>query len=336
MTGSRIAITGTGAAVGDIIRSNDDPVFTWVRQNPPPNHDIFDGLTFRRVLGPGQSVVSIAVAAATEALQQASVAVAEVDMLIGAATMGEYFAPSALAEVHAQLGLPGTCRVMALNCEYTPFIDGLKLANDMIATGTITTALVVSASAWTSHMDYHEAVCTAASDGAGAAVVTRTDDASRFALVDWENHTDTQYYGAFRMVPRPVSVPPFHTDSRTIYTDALMQLDPLRGGPAVADFGKPAPVAVVNTLLARNNLTAQDIALVPHQTSKSVGEYWRTNINPAVYISTLTDYADMVSASAAVNLATCAAQITQEHMVIMGIGMEMRATALLYRRTLAS
>ena len=333
MSDTRIAITGTGAAVGDIIRGNDDPVFEWVRQNPPPNHDIFDGLTFRRVLGPGQTVVSIAVAAATEALQNAHVAIDDVELLIGAATMGEYVAPSALAAVHAQLGLPGTCRVMALNCEYTPFIDGLKLANDMIAAGTITTALVVSASAWTSHMDYHEAVCTAASDGAGAAVVTRTTDASRFALVDWENHTDTSYYGAFRMTPRPVGVPPFHTDSRTIYTDALMQLDPTRGGDAVLHFGLPAPVVLVQKLLARNGITAQDIALVPHQTSKKVGDYWHENIAPAVYITTLTDYADMVSASAAVNLATCAAQITQDHLVIMGIGMEMRATALLFRRT---
>ncbi len=335
MTDTRIAITGTGAAVGDIIRGNDDPVFAWVRQNPPPNHDIFDGLTYRRVLGPGQTVVSIAVAAATQALQEAHVAIAEVDLLIGAATMGEYVAPSALGAVHAQLGLPCHCRVMALNTEYTPFIDGLKLANDLIAAGTITTALVVSASAWTSHMDYHEAVCTAASDGAGAAVVTRTDDATRFALVDWEHHTDTQYYGAFHMAPRPVSVPPFRTDSHTIYSAAMMQLDPVRGGMAVKQFGLPAPVAVVQQLLARNGITAQDVALVPHQTSKMVADYWRTHIDPAVYISTVTDYADMVSATAAVNLATCREQITQEYLVLLGIGIEMSVTALLYRRTAA-
>lgn len=330
--GTRIGITGTGAAVGDIVRGNDDPVFAWVTANPPPNHDIFDGLTYRRVLGPGQTVVSIAVAAATQALQQANVAPVAVDLLIGAATMGEYFAPSALASVHAQLGLPGTCRVMALNSEYTPFIDGLKIANDMIAAGTIGCALVVSASAWTAHMDYHEAVCVAASDGAGAAVVTRTTDASAFALVDWENETDTKYYGAFRMTPRPVTVPPHFDPAPTVFTTALMALDPVRGGPAVMNFGLPVPVAVVQRLLARNGIAADQIALVPHQTSKMVAEYWKTHIAPALYVTTLTDYADMVSAAAAVNLSTCASQITQQYLVIMGIGMEMRATALLYAR----
>ncbi len=329
----RIAITGTGAAVGDIIRTNDDPVFAYVIANPPPNHDIFAGLKDRRVLGPGQTVTSIAVAAAREALLDANIAAAEVDLLIGAATMGQYLAPSPLAEVHAQLGLPGNCRVLALNTEYTAFVDALKVANDMIAAGSVKCALVVSSSAWTSHMDYHEAVCVAASDGAGAAVVTRTTDATRFALVDWENQTDTSYYGAFRMTPRPVAVPPHFRASPTIFTAPMMALDPVRGGPAVKNFGLPVPVAVVNRLLARNSLTAQDIALVPHQTSQMVASYWQEHIAPAVYISTMEDYADMVSASAAVNLATCREQITQQHMVIMGIGMEMRATALLYSRT---
>lgn len=332
---ARIAITGVGSAVGDIVRGNDDPVFAYVTANPPPNHDIFAGLKNRRVLGPGQTVVSISVAAARSALSDANVAVADVDMLIGAATIGEYLAPSPLAEVHAQLGLPNTCRVLALNSEYTAYIDALKIANDMITAGSITCALVVSASAWTSHMDYHEAVCVAASDGAGAAVVSRTADTSCFALVDWENETDTSYYGAFRMTPRAVTVPPFFAASPTIFTTPLMALDPARGGPAVMHFGLPAPVAVVGRLLARNGLAGKDIALVPHQTSQMVATYWQTHIAPAIYISTIADFADMVSAGAAVNLATCRAQITQQHMVIMGIGMEMRATALLYSRTLA-
>ena len=331
--GTRIAIVGTGSAVGDVVRGNDDPVFAYVTANPPPNHNIFAGLTNRRVLGPGQTVTSIGVAAAREALSEAHIAAAEVDLLIGSATMGEYLAPSPLAAVHAQLGLPGTCRVMALNTEYAPFLDGLKIANDMITAGTITCAVVVSASAWTSHMDYHEAVCVAASDGAGAAVVTRSTDPTHFSLVDWENQTDTQYYGAFRMTPRPAAVPPFFTPSPTLFTAPLMALDPVRGGPAVMNFGLPVPVAVVQRLLTRNGLTAQDVALVAHQTSKLTEDYWRTHIAPAVYVSTLPDFADMVSATVAVNLATCRDQITPRHLVIMGIGMEMRATALLYTRT---
>lgn len=326
---------GTGLAVGDIVRGNEDPVFTWVTAHPPPNHDIFDGLTYRRVLGPGQTVVSIAVAAASQAMERANVSAADVDLVVGAATIGEYYAPSSLAAVHAQLGLPRTARVLALNSEYTPFIDGLKVANDMIAAGTSRCALVVSASAWTAHMDYHEAVCVAASDGAGAAVVTSTRDPKVFALLDWENETNTQLYGSFRMTPRPVAVPPHFVPSPMIFTTPLMALDPERGGPAVKNFGLPVPVAVVQRLLARHGVAAEQVALVPHQTSRMVADYWKKEIAPGLYVTTLKDYADMVSATAAVNLASSVAEITQRYLVIMGIGMEMRATALLYSRAIS-
>ncbi|MCO4098101.1 MAG: hypothetical protein HEQ38_01640 [Gemmatimonas sp.] len=155
-TGARIAITGTGAAVGDIVRGNDDPVFAYVIANPPPNRDIFDGLTYRRVLGPGQTVVSIAAGAALQAMERAGIDASQVDLLVGAATMGENFAPSALTQVHAYMQLPSTCRVLALNSEYSPFVDGLRVANDMVAAGSVKCALVVAACAWTQHMDYHQ------------------------------------------------------------------------------------------------------------------------------------------------------------------------------------
>jgi 3-oxoacyl-[acyl-carrier-protein] synthase-3 len=331
-TGARIAITGTGAAVGDIIRGNDDPAFAYVIANPPPNRDIFDGLTYRRVLGPGQTVVTISAGAALQAMERAGIDASQVDLLVGSATMGEYFAPSALTQVHAYLQLPASCRVLALNSEYSPYVDGLRVANDMVAAGSVKCALVVAACAWTHHMDYHQAVCVAASDGAGAAVVTRTDDASAFALVDWENVTDSSWFGAFRMAPRPLTVPPHYAPSDALYTKALMALDDVRGAEAVKGFGLPMPVTVVKRLLERRGLDPSQIALVSHQTSKLVEGYWKSNINPGTYISTLRDYADMVSATAAVNLATCADQITQDHMVILGIGMEMHATALLYSR----
>jgi len=134
------------------------------------------------------------------------------------------------------------------------------------------------------------------------------------------------------MAPRPLTVPPHYAPSDALYTKALMALDDVRGAEAVKGFGLPMPVTVVKRLLERRGLDPSQIALVSHQTSKLVEGYWRSNINPGTYISTLRDYADMVSATAAVNLATCADQITQDHMVILGIGMEMHATALLYSR----
>jgi 3-oxoacyl-[acyl-carrier-protein] synthase-3 len=327
----RIAIVGTGYALGDTIRGNDDPIFAYLRANPPPNRDLFEGLTYRRALAGGQSVVSISVQAAQQALDEAELQAGQIDMVLGTVSAGEYCAPSALAAVHAELGLPDSCRTMALNSEYTGFLDGLKLAHDLIENDTIGRALIVAGIDWTRHMDYHEAVCVAASDAAGAAVVGRAPDSSRFTLIDWDNQTDTRLYGALRMAPRPIAAPPTYADAQ-LFTTALMKLDDKTGADAVRNFGLPVPPQVVSRLLDKHGLSGKDIALVTHQTSKPVQDYWISKIQPACYITTLTELADMVSASIPVNLAKCYSQITKDYLVLLGIGMEMRATALLYGR----
>jgi 3-oxoacyl-[acyl-carrier-protein] synthase-3 len=329
----RIAILGRGYALGSEIRGNDDPIFQYLIANPPPDRDLFEGLKYRRALGDGQSSVTLAVEAAGAALDAAALSATDVDMILGSVSAGEYYAPSALAAVHAELKLPDRCRVIALNTAYTAFLDGLKLAHDLIGSGSIGSALVVDSVDWTLHMDYHEAVSAASSDAAGAAVVGRTTDTTCFALVDWDNETNSQLYGALRMAPRPVApVPPTYTGPQNLFTTPLMQLDVSRGAAAVRAFGFSVPPMVVNRLLARHGLTGQDITLVAHQTSGLIYTEWNTRIRPARYISTVTDLADMVSASVPVNLAKCYEEIETDHLILLGTGMEMHATALLYSR----
>lgn len=327
----RIGLVGAGHALGAIVRDNDDPVFAYLRANPPPDGDLFNGLKLRRVLNLGQNVVSIGIEAARAALDNAGVDATQVDMLLGCASLGEFDAPSALGAVHAALGLTGACRIMALNTQYTEFLDGVKLAHELIRAGSIERALVLASIDWTRHMDYREAVSVAASDAAGAVVVARTSDPSHFALVDWENHSDTKWYGALRMVPRSISLSPTDGDAR-VYTRPTFKLSEVNGAKAVKAFGLPVPPQVVDRLLRRHGIVSRDITLVTHQTSKLVQDYWVDAIKPGCHVSTLTELADMVSASIPVNFAIRRDHITTDHLVLLGIGMEMRATALLYSR----
>jgi 3-oxoacyl-[acyl-carrier-protein] synthase III len=89
---------------------------------------------------------------------------------------------------------------------------------------------------------------------------------------------------------------------------------------------------VVNRLLAKHGLSGRDITLVAHQTSGLIYGEWNTRIRPACFISTMTDLADMVSATVPVNLAKCYDQIKTDHLVLLGVGMEMHATVMLYGR----
>lgn len=334
----RVAMLGVGYAVPDLIRGNDDPVFDWLRTHQAPDRDIFSGLSQRRVLARPQDVVELMANAARRALDDADQQPQDVDLLFGSASVSRWDAPNGLAAVHAALGLSSRCRVIALDAEYTSFHDGMKLAHDLVSVGTARCALVASGCNWTHHVDYHEAVALAASDGAGAAVVGRTSDPAKFRLLDWENETRTEWLGAFRMAPRPLyaagDAMPRDTGlpDAGLYSVPLMKLDDVRGAEAVKQFGIPGAIAVVQRLLARHGLDAGDVALVPHQTSKFVQDAWAAGIQPGQYISTLAAFGDMVSASVPVNLAKCQPEITKNRLVLLGIGMEMRATALLYAR----
>ena len=328
----RVATLGVGYSVPDTIRDNDDPIFDWINSHKLPNSDIFTGLKHRRVLAKPEDVVDIMVQAASRALGDAGKLPGDVDMLLGASSISQYDAPNDLAAVHAALKLSTQCRIITLNTEYTNFHDSMKLANDLVQVGTIKCALVACGSNWTHHMDYHEPVALAASDGAGAAVVGWSTDATKFRLVDWENETRTDLFGALRMAPRAASGTSAVTQPWQLFSTPLMKLDDKRGGSAVKAFGVSEAGVVVHRLLQRNQVRAQDVTLISHQTSKFVCDTWAADIGPGQYIGSLEDFGDMVIANVPVNLGKFQADIQLDHLVLLGIGMEMRITALLYRR----
>lgn len=326
---TKIAILGVGHALPTTVRDNDDPVFDWLRHNPPSSGEIFDGLKHRRVLATPEQIVGLVAAAARAAAGAAGVALSDLDVLVGSASSSAFVAPTDLCAVHGALGLPATCRILPLASDYTAFHDGLSLAHDMITSGSARRVLVAVGNNWTHHVDYHEAVALAASDAAGAAIVGATEDANHFTLIDREDETDTSWFGALRLTPRLAE----RGQGRELFTRPLMTIDDQRGAAAILHFGLPRPPAVIARLLERNGVAKEDVTLVAHQSSRTILDAWKKAVQPRVFVDTLEELADMVSASAAVNLAQCHDTIETSHLVIMGIGMEMRATALLYART---
>ncbi len=319
-----VALLGHGHALPDIVRGNDDPVFDWLRAHTPPGTDLFNGLKYRRVLPTADGLIDLMANACRHALHQARLDTSQIDMILGAGSVSGYVAPNNLALVHQRLGLPAHCRILPLNSDYSTFQDSLRLANDLIRCGTIRHALVACGNNWTHHVDYHEPVALAASDGAGAAVLGPCADAGHFRLIDWDNETESKWYGAFRMAARPTNTGG--------YTTPLMKLDDQTGQEAFKVFGLQVPGVVVNRLLARHGLTGADVTLIAHQSSKTVADAWQQAIQPACYISTLEAFGDMVSSSVPVNLSACHAEIRTRHLVLLGIGMEMHCTALLLSR----
>ena len=325
----RIAIVGVGASLPDAIRTNDDPIFDWLKAHQQPGQDLFQGYRQRRVLAPGQDLIDLMVPAAQKALDGARLHVQDVDVLIGQGSVGEYLTPNVLALVHQRLGLPASAWIVPVADEFTNFNTSLVLAHALIRAGQVRNALVVCGCNWTRYVDYHTPQSISASDGAGAAVIARTDDPSLFALVDAETFAQTQDYGCMYMASDVLSesaldAPPGFSSPYFHITAA--------GRTAFVEFGEKPPIAVVNRLLARHRLSGEDVALISHQASSVLLETWGQGIHPGQYVQTLETFANVTLATIPITLATCYQQIEMDYLVLLGIGVALNTSALLLER----
>jgi 3-oxoacyl-[acyl-carrier-protein] synthase-3 len=329
-------VKGVGFAVPAEIRGNDAPIFDWIKVNQPPHSDLFQGFDQRRVLAPDETLESLMFEAATSALADAGLAPGDIDLLIGVASVSDYVSPNGLVQLHQQLGLPARCQALPLGTEFTIFNDGLVLAEALIRTGRgLRNALIVCGCNWSRHVSYHEATCIGAADGAGAAVMAVTEDQDRFALVDVVTDTYTKYYGAMRMGARQVGPidppPPYLPES---FTTPLMYLGD-EAAKQYQEYGAKVPPRIVDRLLRRNGLTADEITLITHQASSVLIDAWAAAIKPGQYLTTLTEYANMTSASVPVTLAAQYGEITRNNLVLLTIGMQQQTSAVLLRRRCA-
>ena len=316
----RAAILGTGYAVPANVRKNDDPIFDWLRAHPPPGQDLFKGYDERRVLAAGESLIDIMVPAALRALDAAAVARHDIDLVLGDASVSDYIMPNALAHLHAVLDLPPHAWILPINNEFSNFNAGLVIASSLIDAGRAHRALIVCGSNWTRFVDYHTAPAVSAADGAGAAVV---GPGRGFAVVDYETRSETSYYGTMYMQP-DVARPDAYTAPCYHITEA--------GQQGFVEFGEKQPIAVTLRLLERHGLKGSDIALISHQASSVLGDLWAAGIQPAQYLHSLGQFANMTVANLPVNLAYFEDKIEKQHLVLLGIGPEMHTHALLLHR----
>ena len=327
MSRSGPAVVATGSAVPATIRTNDDPIFDYLHQYPPPNQDLFEGYVQRRVLAPEEQLVDLMVEAAQAALQKAALTPAEVDLLIGYASISTWEMPNDLTLVATKLGLASTTPIVPVNSEYSNFNHALVMSDALIAAGRGTRALVVVGSNWSQYVNYETPPAVSVGDGAGAAVVAASDDPGHLRIRDIASDADPQYLGGMYVAADPTQ-PPI---SPQTYASPVFHMNDL-GVDAFKTFGMQRPPTLVQEVLARNGLAASDVTFVGHQTSTRLNSAWQTALNPKVFVQTLSTYANMTSASIPVNLDTCADEITTPYVALVGLGPEPSCSVVLLER----
>jgi 3-oxoacyl-[acyl-carrier-protein] synthase-3 len=145
------------------VETNDE----WIRDRV--------GIAERRIAGPEESVVDMAVQAAGKALAASGLPAGDIDLVVVATCTLESNVPNASARVAERLGITG-CAAFDLNTACSGFCYALAAVDSLVRTGTSRYALVVGAEKLSDWLDWDDrATCIIFADGAGAAVVGPSD-----------------------------------------------------------------------------------------------------------------------------------------------------------------
>lgn len=167
-------ITGLGRYVPERVVTNDelativDTSDEWIQSRT--------GIAERRFAAEGETTASMAVAAGSEALEQAGVDPLEVDLVIVATSTPDFpLFPATACLVQESLG---TNRAGAydLSAACSGFVYGLVTASQFIQTGAYRSILLIGADLLSRSLDFTDrSTCILFGDGASAAVIQATD-----------------------------------------------------------------------------------------------------------------------------------------------------------------
>ena len=180
---SGLQITGTGIYLPSRVLTNQD----LEKLVDTSDEWIFSrtGIRERRIASETETSTWMGVQAAQQALTQAKIQAADLDLILVATVTPDSFFPSAACRISAELGATG-CPAFDLQAACSGFVYGMIVAEQFLRTGAARNVLIVGTERLSSVVDWRDRnTCVLFGDGAGA-IVLRQNEASRGILAfDW-------------------------------------------------------------------------------------------------------------------------------------------------------
>lgn len=251
-----IKIKGTGSAVPKLRVTNDDlgkimdTSDEWIRSRT--------GIGARH-LAVDETTTGLSAAAAKEALADAGIDAAQVDLIIAATVSPDRFLPNLSCEVQRELGAVNAV-AFDINAACSGFLFALGIAEGYLRSGRYKNALILGAETLSKLMDWHDrSTCVLFGDGAGAAVVCAEDgEAAGGGILSLVQGSDGARGMVLRCDNRPLSNP-------YVPNDAPQEKEPLSyvsmNGQEVYKFAVRKVPQAVSEAIAQAGLTADDIDL---------------------------------------------------------------------------
>ena len=256
----RARIVGTGGYLPERILTNVelaarvDTSDAWIVERT--------GIRQRHIAANGELTSDLAVAAARKALEMAGLTPDNIDLIIVATATPDQTFPACATVVQHKLGMThGAAFDVGAVC--SGFLYALSVADAMVVTGAVNTALVIGAETFSRILDWDDrGTCVLFGDGAGAVVLRAEAGAGTSAdrgILAHRLHSDGRYNDLLYVDGGPGStgtVGKLRMKGREVFRHAVTNL-----------------AAVMTETLAAAGVSADDVTwVVPHQANLRILE----------------------------------------------------------------
>jgi 3-oxoacyl-[acyl-carrier-protein] synthase III len=306
-------ISGVGYCVPPGVLTNEDleklvdTSDEWITQRT--------GMKRRHIINPEGTTSDIAIPAARAALAAAGRSPADVDCFICATATPDYPFPALACIVAAQLGVQGKPAFdIAIAC--SGFVYSLTTAASLIRAGVYRSVLVIGAETLSKITDYTDrATCVLFGDGAGAALVERSDEDCFLGADLGADGTDPSVL----YLPGGGSKFPYNKNGEL--ADRRLGYIKMQG-QSVFKFAVNQMAASTRNALAQAKLTTKDIDfIVPHQANLRIVDATvkMLGVESAKCIVNIAEYGNTSAASIPIALAEALEKglIKKDHVIVL-------------------
>jgi 3-oxoacyl-[acyl-carrier-protein] synthase-3 len=289
------------------------------------------GIRERHIVDPGVATSDLGKEAAVRAIARAGLTPDDIGLIVVGTVTPDMMFPSTACLIQHKIGASHAWG-FDVSAACSAFTYSLTAASQILSSGGHKHALVVGADVMSSIIDYRDrATCVLFGDGAGAVVLSRVDDVSEGAILDYEHEVDGSGGDALCMPAGGSLRPASHEtiDERLHYVK--------QDGQTVFKFAVRKTEEIARRILDRNGLEPGDLDLfVSHQANRRIiqSATEKLGVAPGKVVINIERFGNTTAATIplALNDAMCSGRLKKGNLVLLAsVGAGFTVGAVLLR-----